>query len=124
VLRWLGINDGATKAALARTARAEPPTAIGYTIILGSAVTLVADPAQTANWIATLEKTVTDGSAGARYDACQTLMRRATTADFPKFSPLLEQPEGDARIGGAWAILHVARRGSSPGSVAPSPASR
>jgi hypothetical protein len=113
VLRWLMITDAPTRAALGGTARAEPPTAIGYTIILGSAVTLAADPAQTAHWIAILEKTLAEGNAGARYDACQTLMRRATAVDFPKFAPLLDQAEGDARIGGAWAILHVTRGAAS-----------
>ena len=57
---------------------------------------------------AALEKVLTSGTAGARYHAAQTLMRRYTTADFPKLAPILDHAEGDARIGAAWAILQIA----------------
>jgi hypothetical protein len=110
VLRWLTITDPATRAAIARTAARESPTAIGYTIILGAAVTLDADPTRTNEWIAKLEEISGNGTAGARYDACQTLMRRYTTTDVVKLAPLLDHAEGDVRIGAAWAILHVTRR--------------
>ncbi len=109
VLHWLNVTDAATRAALARTARDEPPTAIGHTIILCAAVALAADPSHTASWVAALEKIAAGGTAGARYHACQTLMLRASPTDLPKFAALLDHPEGDARIGGAWAILHAAR---------------
>lgn len=110
VLRGLKIDDANSRAAVARTASREPPSAIGYTIILGAAVTLNADPKQTNAWVATLEQILADGNAGARYDACQTLMQRYTVADLPKLVPLLDHPEGDPRIGAAWAILHVTGR--------------
>lgn len=107
VVRWLNITDAATRTALARTAGREPSTTVGYTIILGAAVTLEADLKRTPGWVGTLEQIVESGAAGARYDACQTLMRRYTAADLPKLAPLLEHSDGDARIGTAWAILHV-----------------
>jgi HEAT repeat protein len=117
VLRWLKINDAAMRAAVARTAGREPSDAIGYAIILGAAVALDADPARTSAWVAALEHILAHGTPGARYDACQTLMRRYTTADLEKLAPLLDHPEGDARIGAAWAIQHVTRRGSSGGDA-------
>ena len=36
-------------------------------------------------------------------------MRRYAIADALKLAPLLDHAEGDARIGAAWAILHVMR---------------
>ena len=119
VLRWLKLTDPVTRAQVARTAGDEPPTAVGYTIILGAAVTLDADPKRTPEWVATLEQTLVSGTAGARYDACQTLMRRYTVADLPKLVPSLDHPEGDARIGAAWAILHVANKTKTAGSRPP-----
>lgn len=113
VLRWLKIDDAATRAAVARTAAREPATAVGYTIILGAAVQLNADPARVPAWVAILEKTAAEGPAGARYDACQTLMRRYRPADLARLAPLLDHPEGDARIGAAWAILHVTGGGGA-----------
>jgi len=109
VLRWLNINDATTRAAMARTAGREPSASIGYAIVLGAAVTLDADPARTPGWVAALEQIIANGSTGARYDACQILMRRYTTADLARLAPLLDHPDGDARIGAAWAILHVSR---------------
>ena len=108
VLQWLKINDPATRAALDRTAEREPADAIGYTIITGAAVALDANSARTPARVATLEQILAHGAAGARYHASQTLMRRYTIADFPKLAPLLDHPEGDARIGAAWAMLHIA----------------
>lgn len=124
VLRWLNINDATTRAAVARTAGREPPTAIGYAIVLGAAVSLDADPARTPAWVAALEQIIANGSTGARYDACQTLMRRYTAADLARLAPLLDHPDGDARIGAAWAILHVTRRAKSPAPAAPGASSR
>ena len=114
VVRWLNINDANTRAALALAARREASTAVGYTIILGAAVTLDADPTRSPGWVATLEQIASAGSAGQRYDACQTLMRRYTVADLPKLTPLLDHPDGDARIGAAWAILHVTGKLTTP----------
>lgn len=119
VLRWLKIDDAATRAALTRTADREPSDAIGYAIILGSAVSLNADPARVPAWIAALEQILANGSAGARYDACQTLMRRYQPADLAKLAPLLDHPEGDVRIGAAWAILHVTGAKRTPAFNAP-----
>ena len=84
VLRWLKRNDATTRAALARTAEREPPTSIAYTAVLGAAVALDANPARTPLWLAELERIVAEGATGARYDACQTLRRRYTTADLCK----------------------------------------
>ena len=110
VVRWLNLTDAATRTAVARTAVRESPTTIGFTIILGAAVALEADPKRTPRWVATLEQILESGAAGARYDACQTLMRRYTIADLPKLKPLLDHADGDARIGAAWAILEVTAR--------------
>ena len=118
VLRWLRISDPATRTAVARTAGREPSTEIGYPIIIGAAVALEADPARTAAWVAVLREIVAGGAAGARYDACQTLMRRETSTDPAPFAALLDSPEGDTRIGAAWAILHIAGR-AKPASSAP-----
>jgi hypothetical protein len=107
VLHWLKINDADTRAALDRTADREPVDAVGYTIIQCAAVALDANPARTPARVAILEKVLATGAAGARYHASQTLMRRYTSADFPKLAPLLDDAEGDARIGAAWAILHI-----------------
>ena len=113
------IEDATTRAALARTADREPSDAIGYAIILGSAVSLNADPTRVPAWIVALEQILANGSAGARYDACQTLMRRYQPAALPKFAPLLDHPEGDVRIGAAWAILHVTGAKRPPAVSAP-----
>ena len=110
VLHWLNINDAATRAAVDRTAEREPTDAVGYTIINCAAVALDANPARTSARVAILENLLAMGAAGARYHASQTLMRRYTSADFPKLSPLLAHAEGDARIGAAWAILHINAR--------------
>jgi HEAT repeat protein len=107
VLHWLKIDDAATRGALDRTGEREPVDAIGYTIIHCAAVALDANPARTPARVAILEKILATGAAGARYHASQTLMRRYTTADFQKLAPLLDHAEGDARIGAAWAILHI-----------------
>lgn len=112
VLRWLHVDDPATRAAIARTAEREPSTSKGHAIILGAAVTLEADPARTPAWITALEQILANGAPGARYDACQTLMGRYPVADLTRFTPLLDHPDGDARIGAAWAILHVSARGA------------
>jgi hypothetical protein len=37
-------------------------------------------------------------------------MRRYRASDLPRLAPLLDHPDGDARIGAAWAILHVSRK--------------
>jgi HEAT repeat protein len=107
VLHWLNIKDSDTLAALDRTAEREPADAVGYPIIHCAAVALDANPVRTPARLAILEKVLATGTAGARYHASQTLMRRYTAADFPKLAPLLDHAEGDARIGAAWAILHI-----------------
>lgn len=107
VLHWLKISNAATRATLDRTAEREPADAVGYTIIQCAAVALDANPVRTPARVAILENLLATGAAGARYHASQTLMRRYTTADFPKLAPLLDHAEGDARIGAAWAILHI-----------------
>jgi hypothetical protein len=107
VLQWLGTKDPATRAAIDRTAEREPADAIGHTIILCAAVTLDANSARTPARVAALEQILAHGAAGSRYHASQTLMQRYTAADIPKLAPLLDHPEGDARIGAAWAILHL-----------------
>ena len=107
VLRWLNIRDAVTLAALARAAAREPEDAVGYPYVLGSAVLLEADPERTSQWVAALERVLTQGSTGGRYDACQTLMHRSTRADLGRFTPLLDHAEADVRIAASWAILHV-----------------
>jgi HEAT repeat protein len=110
VLHWLKINDPATRRALDRTAEREPKDAVGYAIVICAAVGLDANPAQTPARIAILEHILANDSAGARYQTSQTLMQRYTAADFPKLVPLLDHAEGDARIGAAWAILHISSK--------------
>jgi hypothetical protein len=124
VLRWLNVNDAATRRAIARAAGRESPMAIGYVYVLGAAVSLDADPARTPAWVAVLEEIISNGSAGARYDACQTLMRRYSVGELSRLAPLLDHPDGDTRIGAAWAILHVTGRSKSATTPAQGTSSR
>lgn len=121
VLRWESIKTPPALAALAAAADRESPTAPGYAYVLGSAVALDAAPARVPAWIAALEQVLAHGSVGARYDVCQTFMRRYGPADLPRLAPLLDRAEGDLRIGAAWAILHVLKAHSAPAAPAATP---
>jgi HEAT repeat protein len=110
VLQALNITDAGARRALARAAEREPPAAAGYANVLSAAVKLEADPNLMRGWITALEEVVASGSTGARYQACQALMLRYTPEDLHRLVPLLDHPDGDARIGAAWAILHVIAR--------------
>lgn len=114
VLAWLKIADPAARAAVARAAQREPRDSVGYTIVLGSALTLNPTDPHASEWVTALETIVASGAAGDRYQACMALMRRYRPADLARLAPLLDHVEGDVRIGAALAILHVARHGRIP----------
>jgi hypothetical protein len=107
VLRWVGTTDPAVLKKLAKAADGERADMIDYTTLLGAALVLDADPAHVATWQARLERVLETGSADARSDACQSLMRRYTAADLHRIEPLLDHPEAEARIGAARAVLYV-----------------
>lgn len=111
-LRWLHPADAAVRAALVRATVVEQPGTTPYAYILGAAITVDADPAQTVSWEAKLNDIFLTGSAGARFEASWTLKHRYRIADLGRVAPLLDLPasENDARVGAASVILTTLAR--------------
>lgn len=109
-VRWLEPIDPALKQALARAVEAEPVDSAAYPFILSAAVTLRADRERLADWQGKLEGLLATGTPAARYEACQTLMRRFGAADVAKVAPLLDDKDPDTQVAAAWAILWVLDR--------------
>ena len=105
--RWLRPSEPAVHRALARAVAAEPPGTQVSAYLLSSALTVDADPAQTANWEAKLRQALFTGAMPARFEASWTLQHRFQVADLPQVAPLLDLPasENDTRIGAAMIIL-------------------
>ena len=108
-LRWLEAKETTVHEALARSADAEPDGSTAYPYVLSAALRLHADAARTGEWRKGLEKILAHGSGEARYEACQALMLGYSPSDFARLQPLLGDADPDARIGAAWAILHIER---------------
>jgi hypothetical protein len=107
-LRWLHLSDPAMRLALARAAATEPAGTSAYPYILGAALTVDADPAQTAAWTAKLNEVfLASGPTDARFEASWTLRHRYRVADLPRLAAMLDLPpkENDTRVGAAAVIL-------------------
>lgn len=115
-LRWLHPSDPAVRQALARAA-ADPVTNVATVYILGAALAVDADPAQTKNWERMLNLVMGDNAApvGDRFEASWTLKQRSQAAHLPPLAGLLDlpAPENDVRIGAASIILATLARESS-----------
>jgi len=111
-LRWLHPTDPSTRQALARAAAVEPEGTTAYAFILGAALAVDADPAQTKNWEAKLNQVLATGATEARFEASWTLKYRYPAADLPRLAALLDLPanENDTRIGAAAIILTTLAR--------------
>ena len=109
-LRWLEPPDPATRRAVELAAGREPADTAAYPYIVSAALSLIPGSTHAAAWRRELERVIATGSAAARYEAAQALMLQYEAAHWPEalFVPLLDAPEADARIAGAWTILHVA----------------
>ena len=107
-LRWLHLSDPIMRQAIARAAAAEPAGTSAYPYILGAALTVDADPTQTAAWTAKLNDVfLTSGTTDARFEASWTLRHRYRVADLTRLAAMLDLPpkENDARVGAAAVIL-------------------
>ncbi|MCX6955085.1 MAG: hypothetical protein NTV51_23270 [Verrucomicrobia bacterium] len=109
-LRWIGPKQPEALAALARAAEAEPADTLSYPYVVSAAYALRAEPARTADWQAKLDTVLEKGKAGGRYEACQALLLHVGADQLPRFAALLRSPEGDVRIGAAWAICALLQR--------------
>jgi hypothetical protein len=108
--RWLHASDAALRRALALAADIEPEDSPAYAYVLSAALSLDARPARSAAWLAKLDHVLATGTAAARFEACQTLMRRLGKSDVPRFVPLLADADPDTRVGAAWSVLHLLGR--------------
>ena len=111
--RWLRPSDPAVRAALAQAVAAEPAGTQVSAYLLSAALTVDADPAQTANWKASLKQALFTGTMPARFEASWTLRYRYQVGELAQVAPLLDLPatENDTRVGAAMIILTpLARR--------------
>jgi hypothetical protein len=107
-LRWLHASDPAMRQALARAAATEPAGTSAYPYILGAALTVDADPTQTAAWTAKLNNAfLASGPPDVRFEASWTLRHRYHVVDLPRLAAMLDLPpqENDTRVGAAAVIL-------------------
>lgn len=108
ILRLSDAQDAPTLTALAQAADREPADSIARVYIVGAAYATRADGDRFAAWRDILEHYVTHGTATETYHALQPLMMfYHIGTDIPRLAPLLQHPEGDVRIGVAWAMLFV-----------------
>lgn len=107
-LRWLKEKDPAALRQLAVAADAEPASSSAYAYLHSAAYALRADPARQDTWRARLFGILKQGSVEARWEVCNGLLAQARAADLPRYLPLLDDPESDARIGAALTFLHLA----------------
>lgn len=109
-LRWLGAPDPAVRQALAKAAAVESADTYAHPYILGAAVTVGADAAQTKAWLDKLEQVLWSGTTDARFEAAQTLKHHCPPAKVFQLAPLLSEPANDARVGAADVILTALSR--------------
>ena len=93
-------------------AAVEPAGTSAYPYILGAALTVDADPAQTKNWEAKLDQIFATGSTDARFEVSWTLKHRYQAADLSRVAAFLDRPasENDTRVGAAMIILTTLAR--------------
>ena len=109
-LRWLGVTDPAVRQTLVKAAAVEPADTYAYPYLLGAAVTVGADDAQTKAWLEKLEQVLTSGTTDARFEAAQTLKHHCPPAKAIQLAPLLGEPANDIRVGAADVILSALSR--------------
>ncbi len=109
-LRWLGVPDPAVHQALVKAAAVEPAGTYAYAYILGAAVTVEADAAQTKVWVEKLEQLLMTGTTDARFEAAQTLKHHYPPSKAFQLAELLNEPANDARVGAANVILSALSR--------------
>jgi len=111
-LRWLHLSDPAMRQALAHAVAVEPVGTSAYPYLLGAALTVDADPAQTKIWEAKLDQIFATGATDARFEVSWTLKHRYQAADLPRVAAFLDRPasENDTRVGAAMIILTTLAR--------------
>ncbi|MBS0633024.1 MAG: hypothetical protein JSS11_14015 [Verrucomicrobia bacterium] len=109
-LRCLEPFDVSARQALVRALEKEPEDSVAYPYVLSAAVALRADRSRLAEWQDKLEKLLITGTPAIRFEACQTLMRRFSTADVAKVTPLLDDKDPTTQIAAAWTILWLLDR--------------
>ncbi|MBM3873409.1 MAG: hypothetical protein FJ382_06675 [Verrucomicrobia bacterium] len=107
-LRWIKETDAGALRQLAAAAAAEPASSAAHPYLQSAAYALHADPARHEAWRARLFAVLEQGTVAARWEACNGLLSQARPEDLPRYLPLLDDPESDARIGAAMTFLHLA----------------
>lgn len=107
VLRWVRPSAEWARRSLVRALDEEPAGTLPQAYLLCTAISLELAPARSADWAAMLEAFLPQASPGLTLEACQALRLVQGPAEIVRLAPLLEHPHGDARIGAAWALLHV-----------------
>lgn len=114
-LRWLKTREPVVRRAVAVAAANERADSPAAAYVWSAALTLGSTSGREAVWLERLKGVLANGSAGARYEACQALMHRLKRGDIPLLMPLLDDKDPDNRVAAAWTILHVLNAGRSPG---------
>ena len=107
IIRREKIPSAVVLRALDRAMAAEPINSPAYPYMLSAATLLEANADRRRELLAKLEQIALNGSDGARYEACQTLMDIWTPADAARLTGLLAMDQTDSLVAGAWAILHL-----------------
>jgi SSS family solute:Na+ symporter len=107
ILRWERPESPDIRTALRRTLATEPEDSIAYPYVLSATTLLENDADRRRELLNRLEHLAFNGSPGARFEACQTLMQIWSPADATRLAALLEFDRTDSLVGGAWAILHL-----------------
>ena len=110
VLRWLAPEAPWLREKLARAADREPADTVAHPNLAGAALLLDVDPARAAAWLASVERALEAGPQNVRLAMCYTLLKVYGSADLPRLTKFFDDPEGDTRIGTAWATLEILLR--------------
>jgi hypothetical protein len=108
ILRWIGMGDPQAATAVSDALSHEPRGTPAEWYLLTTSLRL--QPADSAERQRRVEVVAQQATPAARLEACQALMHFLKPEDLVRFVPLLDAPEADVRIGGAWLISHVLNR--------------
>lgn len=109
-LRWLPKLRTSTRSKLKATIGKEPQDSVGR-VYLVAALYVHASQKEDRQWARQeLLKYITTGKEEEKYEAASVLGRWGERKDIPKLLPLLDDPDFDVQIGGAYAILTIDRR--------------
>lgn len=95
---------------LAQAADREPVDLPAHPYLLVAALHHLADPERVPVWRETLSGLLEDAPAKVQLELNRELMRWITPEQVKSREAHFEAEEADARIGAAWAVLHVAAR--------------